>query len=309
MERALLELAAEYDSARSSLRDWRGKLVKLAVSHQNRRSAAEREAMYLEDCIGHSPSALIQHYTEPMNDITKESARTELLHNFTSLRGATSRTRIADLRAEIDRMMRQIEAQHDELTREEAELAKLREGEVAARKREDETYADLIARVHAVSDEFDELRRQNKAKRWQLGKLENANEDLRNCVEQARAAIDRARTAVEVLSGDAKALNERRAKASERLAGLGSVEGEVERLREENARLRETEKRATETLAELEAEVARKRSEVVRVLEEIRRVEVSVDAETVRSPGRDVRLTPQRDTIVAKYNREMSELV
>ena len=73
--------------------------------------------------------------------------------------------------------------------------------------------------------------------------------------------------------------------------------------------MRETEKRATETLAELEAEVARKRSEVVRVLEEIRRVEVSVDAETVRSPGRDIRLTPQRDTIVAKYNREMSELV
>ena len=309
MEQALLRLAADYDSARESLRSWRGKLVKLAVRQQNTRSAAEREAMFLEDCFGHSPSSILPFYAGPMDDSSKEAARSELQHNCALLRRRGGRLRVADLRAEIDKMMRQIEVQHEELTREEEELSRLREGEVEARKREDEVYSELIARVHAISDEFDELRRQNKAKKWQLEKLESANADLRNCVEQARAAIERSNTAVESLRKDATAIDERKRKAEERLGGLGVLESDIERLKEENAKLREREEQAGDALAEVEAEVAKKRSEVVRVMEEIRRAEAQLGVVPVESPKRAAKLTPKRDSIVAKYNREMSELL
>jgi chromosome segregation ATPase len=252
----LLVLVQEYEHLQRSLYSSRSALSALARTQSVERGAAERRAMFLEDCCRRCPASLLSSFRR-FPDIPAADARAALEAAIRSHQSTDYRR----LRQDIDDMMAEITAQQRLLSAEEAAISELRDSELRSRHQEDQLYETLMEQVHAVSGRYQFVRCENKAKRRQLRQLAGSNADLRKCVEHGREEVARAHEMLEAETDEGRRLAGRRRAAQDQMGTLGELEREAAGLTKENEDLVAEEAAWGERIAGLAAQLAAIREE------------------------------------------------
>lgn len=274
------DLVKRYKSISEQIQIEKNKLSHHARHIQKERALCEQQAMFLEDCIGHAPSRVINIYKQKDNytNITKEEARNNLLSILEQEKlNTTIKMRNQQMNQEIDQMMEKISSQHQLLIKEETLIAKLREKESRDKQRETEQFQALMQKLNEASDEFQVLHNENKKKKNQLLQIENSNNELRKKIDIARADLLKSNESIKQTRNITRELTERRQNSQARSIQITKSERHLNKIRNENANLSKEEIKLNETLGKLSVKFDDKKAFLLRIFTRIEDTEQLID--------------------------------
>ena len=273
-------LITNYKTISEQIQKEKSKLSHHARHIQKERAISEQQAMFLEDCIGHAPSKVINicRTKDNYKNLTKEEARNNLLTILEQEKlNTTIKMRNQQMNLEIDQMMEKISAQHQLLIKEEALIAKLRDKENRQKQKETEQFQALMQKLNEASDIFQSLHNENKKKKNQLLQMENTNNELRQKIELARADLLKSNESIKQTRNITRELTERRQISQTRSIQITKSERHLNKIRNENANLSKEEIRLNETLGKLSVKFEEKRAFLIRILTRIEDTEQLID--------------------------------
>ena len=236
------------------------RLNSVQQNYQKKKSLAERNAMFLEDKFQHLRKELISLYSESIPEISKEEAESQLHETFNKWKEIKQNARIQKIdRQNIDRMMKQISVQQELLKKEEAAISYLRSQEQKQKDKEAKQYNKIMEELHRSSDELQKLHDQNQEKKDIFERIQQSNENLKECLLEANNAIDSTNAYLSKLSRvlDHYARNKKEGKI------CADEENRVKLLEKEHTQLVEEESALKRELSALEEEVETKRKEIM----------------------------------------------
>ena len=290
-------LVNEYKSIKEKIQIDQSQLSNLAKQIQSERSVAEQQAMYLEDCIGHSPADLKHFYSysnfsvlsrnsmnyrsphESKRKIPSKKEAYEKLLGFYQKTKFSSSQEVKNMKMnqEIDEMMLKINSQHQLLLKAEEEIEILRKKEAEAKRVETEQYEKLMKQMNDISDKFQDVRNKNKEKKKQLEKIEESNIELRKNIEKSKGELQQSNELLKEARTNTRELTDRRQFSQIQLKKLRKTEDRLNKIRMENSKLSTEEIQLNNTLGKLTIEFEGKKNQLQQIFSQIASIENSID--------------------------------
>lgn len=275
------DLVKRYKSISEQIQIEKNKLSHHARHIQKERALCEQQAMFLEDCIGHAPSKIINLYIQKNNDqnLSKEEAKSNLLEIFNQNDlNNTIKIRNIKMNEEIDQMMEKISAQHQLLIKEESIIAELRERGNREKEKENENFQKLMMKLNDASDEFQKLHNINKTKKNQLMQIENSNAELRKKLELSKAELLKSNESLKNTRQITRELTERRQVSQALSIQITKRENQLNHIRSENSKLSREEIKLNELLGKLSVKFENKKAALLRIFARIGNIEQYIDS-------------------------------
>lgn len=257
MEKKIKELQTlldQYNSIRTTLQTERSKCKKLKNTVMASKSHAEREGMFLEDCLAHATPKVIQYMID-CTPISKSKAKRSLIDAYDIWKAnPIPISENNKMKKDIDEMVSYLPVLNQQLIEEEAAISELRAKELESKEKEDEEYEKMMQKLHKASDTFTEIHNLNKEKKQQLVALQQHNEnlnasinDLKNRIEQSQLNLAEHQKEINSISGQKEELIQETQLYSNKEKNLNQI-------RMENAELSKQEVSLIDKIGELTAE-------------------------------------------------------
>ena len=183
---------AEYEQISKILIKQKEQLSKYATQIQNSRTNNEKNSMFFEDSLAKTPQIIKDYMKNADPSIPKDQSFQLLQEIQQKYRNSLKPRENADkLRQNINEMMIKMTEQQQQLQEEEAIINSLRNQEIALKKENDFQYESIMEKVRQKSDEFQILRKENKAKKLVLIKYQEKSNKIQENISNTQALIDK----------------------------------------------------------------------------------------------------------------------
>ena len=274
-------LITDFKSILEKTQQEKKRLSAFSKQMRDERSASEQQAMFLEDCIGHTPISVFQctqHETNPQN-YTKQKARDKLMAVFGQGKLANSSVQMQNVRKreEINEMISKINFQQQQLFQEEQIVSDLRKQEEYKKQLEIEKIDAVMKQFYEASDVFQELHDSNKEKKRNLLQIQQENKAMMQKIENAKKEMIESNNKLKQTRIFTQKLTKQRQKLQMRSLEIANQEEQLNKLRFENAHLSQNEVVLNEIIGNLTVEYDNKKKKVLSTFYKIEQIEDLLD--------------------------------
>lgn len=258
----LQTLLDQYNSIRTTLQTERSKCKKLKNTVMSSKSYAEREGMFLEDCLAHATPKLIPYMSDYI-PISKSKAKRLLIDAYDIWKAnPIPISDNAKIKKDIDEMVAYLPILNQQLIDEEAAISELRAKELESKEKEDEEYEKMIQKLHKASDTFTEIHNLNKEKKQQLISLQQHNKSLNASIDDLKNRIEQSKLNFVGHQKEMDTVSKQKEELIQETQLYSSKEKNLNQIRMENAELSQQEVSLIDKIGELTAECQTKKQKL-----------------------------------------------